>query len=375
MMHIDLFGFGPPPQMARAENFNKDISSLENSFSRRDFSEIIESSELFWLAFCKAFSQISGEDSDAFSTSLQGKKLTISGKEHIIPDVQKCVEQIRQIFVKGMLERTGFTILPVKVCDKIFIRESSEIIDLTDWLSDRNFHLYKTWFGSFVKPTMQSFCESIGATCSDVVVSQKIVDDEDFGVQSKSIKAFKVDWVSGDHFVYPIEAKVIPSRDNLKKSMHSMYENQILCDLSLVAKDGTVNVHSIPLFTYGGEMIQKMLTCNMKESLEKVVHFNEFSLNSVKAFVDFIYLGEDGLEPESVLKRNVNLCELFQMAHTYQVQTLIDCCTNLFSLFSSTKDIEKIKYLAELYENEHLKKLHEYLLLKLDPSQTGFIKI
>ena len=374
-MHVGLSGFGSLPQMAMNENFNKYVSSLENAFSRRDFSEIIESPELFWLAFCKAFSQIDGEDSDCFATSLKGKTLTISGKEHIILDLQKCVEQIRKLFARGMQERTSFTILPVKISTKIFIRDNAEFIDLTDWLNDRNFNLYETWFGSFVEPTMQSFCELIGVTCSDVVVPIRYKCVEEQGVLSEDVKAFKIDWVSGDHFVYPIEAKVIPSRNDLKKSMHSMYENQILCDLSLVAKDGAVNVHSIPLFTYGGEMIQKMLTCNMKESLEKVVYFNEFSLNSVKAFVDFMYLGEDGLEPESVLKRDVDLCELFHMAHTYQVQTLIDCCTNLFSLFSSTKDIEKIKYLAELYENEHLKKLHEYLLLKLNPSQTGFIKI
>lgn len=372
MMHIDSLGFGPPAQMAMDENFNKDIGLLENAVSRRDFGKIIESPELFWLAFCKAFSQIKGENNNALSTSLQGKILTISGKEHI---VQKFVEEIRKLFVKGHTEKSGFVVLPIKICDYYFVREKIDTIDLTDWLSDRNVKLCENWFNSYVRPTMQSFCESIGAVCSDVVVSQKIVDDEDDGVQNKDVTAFKIDWVSEDHFVYPIIAKTISQRDDLQKSMYSMYESQTLCDLSLIAKDGVVKVHSIPLFTYGGEMMQKMLTCNMKEFVEKTIHFGEFSLNSVKAFVDFIYLGEKGLEPESFLKKDVDLCELFQMAHTYQVKSLIDCCTNWFSLFSSTKDIEKIKYLADFYENEHLKNLYEYLLLKLNPNQTGFIKI
>jgi hypothetical protein len=362
-----------PSPSAKKIKFSKDISSLENAFSRKDFIKIIESPDLFWMAFCNALSQTESEDSEYFSTFVQGKTLTVAGEEYIISDVQKFLEEIRKLFVKAHTPKNSFFILPIKITSDYFVREKTDTVDLTDWLSDRVVKLYESWFISFIQPSMPILCKSIGATCSNIHISQKIITGDPFNIENKNVKAFKIDWINGEHFTYPIEPKRLSPRDDLQKSIYSMYEKHILCDLSIVAKDGIVKVHSIPLFTYGGDMIQKMLTCNMKESLEKVVSFKEFSLNSVKAFVDFMYLGENGLKPESVSKNDVDLYELFQMANTYQVQELIDCCTNLLSLFSSTEDVEKIKHLAEFYENEHLKELYENLLLKLNPS--SFIKV
>lgn len=185
----------------------------------------------------------------------------------------------------------------------------------------------------------------------------------------------KIEWSVVDHFVYLIEPKSVAQRDDLQKSMHNMYEKEILCDLNIFAKDGTVKAHSIPFFTYGGEMIQKMLTSNMKESLEKTIYFKEFSLRTVRAFIGFVYLGQKALEPEVFVAKNIDLNELFQMAQTYQNLSLIDCCTNLYSIFSKVEDIKIIKHLADIYNNEHLLKLYEALHLKINSNASGYIKV
>lgn len=56
---------------------------------------------------------------------------------------------------------------------------------------------------------------------------------------------------------------------------------------------------------------------------------------------------------------------MIKMAHQYNITQLIDCCTNLFALFfhgETKEEIENLKKLALLYNNEHLKQLVEHLL-------------
>lgn len=216
---------------------------------------------------------------------------------------------------------------------------------------------------------MDGLSKAAGATCSEKVIpNQKYNGGNALGIQSQEVRSLKIEWDPDKHLIYPIEPKAILPRDNLQNTMYSAYKNQIMCDYSLVTDDGIVKIHSVILFTYGGEVIQKILTVNMKESLEKTICFNSFSLNTVKAFVDYIYLGEKAFKPESFLEKDINLCELFEMAHIYQIQPLIDCCTNLFSLFSSLDDINQIESLADHYENAHLKALYEHLSMKLSLS-------
>lgn len=365
----------PISQMVEDENF-KDISSLESAFLKRDYEKIIKSPALFWLAFCKAFGGIESVDSKNFSISIRGKALTISGNENIITNIKKFIEEIRNLFLKGHNEKRSFVVLFIKISDDYFITEQkNDVIDLTDRFISKQAKLYGIWFEDFVQPVLENFFQSMGAIYFHGVVSQKIMADVECTVDTIDAKAFKIDWTGEKYFVYPIEAKTIPPKMDLLESMYSIYEEQRFCDLSLVAGDGVLKAHSILLSVCGSEVIQKMLTHEMKESSEMTILFNEFSLKSLKAFVDFVYLGEKGLQPKSVLEKDVDLYELFEMAHTYQFHTLIDCCTNLLSLFSSVKDKDKIYSLAKLYDNEHLRKLYEYLLFKSKPNQPEFIKI
>lgn len=350
----------PPP----IKTFEWDISAIEEACSRTDYQQIIENSDLFWLLFCKISSQIKHTDGVHFSISLEGKVLKILAQQHNLFKLQNFVEDIRQLFAKAYSEKVNFVALPIQSNYEHIIRKKSDIIDLSNW-QDNNTLIYSL-FKQFIQPCMQKICQSIGASCLDVVVTQALK----YGnrVETQEIHAFKIDWLSEYHFVPPISLTPISPREDLQQSMYSMYKKQILCDFTLKAKDGSLQVHAIPLFTYGDEMMQRMLTSSMKESIDKTILFTEFSLNTVKAFIDFIYLGEKGLEPQSFLVKEIDLDELFEMAQTYQVKSLIDCCTNLYSVFCSIEHKEKIKTLADLYENKHLQTLYEYFSIKSDPN-------
>lgn len=351
------------PEMPVNIKIYLDNAPVDSALSRKDYRAIIESSEFFWVTFCKVFCQIEktgilATDSELFKACLKGNRTTIYGRKHIVTDIKNVVEQIRKLFLKAFLQRTNLVILTINQVASVIITEYADSIKIEDTTCQIPSH----WHKSYVKPTLPVLCKLIGAAYTDVVVKTRLVCH--WVEEVKEIPAFSVDWVDDDHFVFPIPPKNVSPREDLASSFHSMYKQQILCDISLVAQDGALNCHTIPLFINGGETIQKLLTCNMKESLERVIRFDEFSIKTLMAFVDYMYKGEKGLEPRDVREKNIDLGELLQMAHTYQVQPLIDCCTNLLSLFSSPSDLAQIKQMADFYENEHLKELHRYLLSK-----------
>ncbi|MBX9743920.1 MAG: BTB/POZ domain-containing protein [Chlamydiales bacterium] len=367
--------FLPPP--ATNKNIEHDLSSLESAIATKDYGKIIEDPDLFWLAFCKASGKIERNPGDFyFSIFIREKTLIINGRKDIIFNIRQFINEMQKFFVKNLDKKSDFIILPICAGVHYRIREKINVIDIIDFtnhLFDSN--LLDAWFKSYIRPCMRHFCELIEAIYSDIVVDQKILFNKLIGVKIEQIEAFKIEWVKENHFVYPIEPVKIPPREDLQQSMYSLYRENILCDFSVIAKDGALEVHSAIFFTYGGKIIQNMLTRKMKESTEKTISFTDFSLSAVKAFVDFLYLGEKTFEPKAFLQRSVSLYELFSMAHLYQVEPLIDCCTNLISLFSDIEDLQEIEHLVNVYKNKHLEELRKHLRLKTSPEKIDLIKV
>ncbi|MFZ0565934.1 MAG: BTB/POZ domain-containing protein [Chlamydiales bacterium] len=211
--------------------------------------------------------------------------------------------------------------------------------------------------------------------CQNCLLSSALKPFVPLYEEPSDIRTSENRYVTFDHFPYPIEPKKIPQRDanGHLKAMYSRYQDQTLCDVSIFTKEGILKVHSAPLCEYGGKMVKEMIL--QQEPTEKEIRFDEFSLKCVKAFIDFVYLGEKGLEPKSVRERDVDVYELLKMAYTYQVQPLIDCCTNLISLSASVNDLEKVKSYADSYKNGHLLELSEFFQLGAGLSRAEVIKV
>ncbi|MDP1608489.1 MAG: BTB/POZ domain-containing protein [Chlamydiales bacterium] len=368
----------PLPQTTN-KNVEHDLSTLESAIAKKKYGKIIKDPDLFWLAFCKASSKIERKPYDLiFSIFIQEKTLTINGRKDVIFAIQQFIKEMQEFFIKNLDKKNNFTILPILSGTNYYISEKAKIIDIIDLTEYRCSLLPRvsiTQFENYIRPCMEAFCRSIGASCSNTPVSQKISFHSHFSAINQEIEAFEINWVKEKRFIYPIDPVKIPPRENLQQSMHSLYRENILCDFSVIAKDGALQVHSVIFFTYGGKIIQNMFTHKTKESAEKTISFTDFSLSTVKAFVDFLYLGEKAFEPEAFLERNVNLYELFTMAHLYQVEPLIDSCTNLISLFSDIEDLEEIKHLVNIYQNKHLEELYKHLTLQANGQKIELIKV
>ena len=185
-------------------NDSADISSVEEACSRRDYGQIINNPDLFWLAFCKAYNQLEGEGNrDCFDVSLSGNTLSVSGREHIIEDVKRGVESIRRFFEKGSREKKSFTILPILLANDCFLRgrsESSECIDLTDWYGIETEKIDEQWFRDYIAPCLPDLSTYLSAVCSNVEVSVSYKTGESFcDYRCKAIEAFNIDWRTLDN--------------------------------------------------------------------------------------------------------------------------------------------------------------------------------
>lgn len=355
--------FSSDLRISEYDNINKNLMLLRATLSVDDLKGVIQSSELFWLAFCKEASHLKGKIIEIFSTSISGNNLIISGKKRYIANIRKIIEVVRNLCIKN-LGMKSFTLLPIEVCGNYFLSEQADVIDLTDWIYNKRNKISRSLFEAYIRPCMQGLFKAVGVIYSERTINQSFFCLSPELVQNQPVNSMKIEWDSSIHYVYPIPPKSIPQRDDLLKSIYSMYESQMLCDFTLIAKDGSIKVHSMPFFLYGGEVMQKMLASNRKVFCE-----NKYTLKTIKSFTNFTYLGKEGLELNSVLKSGVDICELFDMAHVYQVKPLIDCCTNLFTLLCSIENIDKVEQLANHYKNEHLKELHHYLLMKQNPGK------
>jgi hypothetical protein len=82
----------------------------------------------------------------------------------------------------------------------------------------------------------------------------------------------------------------------------------------------------------------------------------ELSHQTLKAFIDYLYLGQKALMPD-----NCNPYHLLTKAYDWQLPDLIDCCTNLISLKANPQDADTISTLANRYDNDHLRRLATHL--------------
>ncbi len=342
----------------------KDLEAL----SRKDTDLIIKDSKSFWAIFCKAYSDLPNTDkgdSARFTATILDNKLTIKGNKSSIEAIKKVIEFIRKSFERDYKDKQESTFILIPDYGNYFYRRPSRD---PIHLDDQYKHYYpdsitKQLFDQSISPCMKDFSRSLGAICTRKVTIQlidRMNNWDSFGAKER-VHAFKFDWSQGLNLVFPITPLLI----NKENPLYSLYQKQKKCDLTLSAKGGeTVKVHSLVLYASAGKVMRALLDAQMKESIEKVFELKEFTLSTVKAFAEFCYLGTEGISQKSIWNNEIDLIELFKMAHLFQYKDLIDHCTNMIALFSSRLELEDIKYLSEKYDNEHLKQLHDHLAKK-----------
>lgn len=339
------------------------IQQVDELLSKRDYGTIIHDKQLFLITFLKATILSNLGENNFYKISLHDKQINLLSSKAFLKEVPEEVEIIRQHLLEGHKTKQDMYLAPIDISYRIFIKKRCDIINLTNWNSGHNKHISYFRFSDLIKPTLPKLCSLLGARCLFRPVIQQYRIDQSGGIEQENVEAIDIEWIREEHLIYSIAPQEIPSRElnSLIKSSYDMYQNSICCDLVIVIGKATIPVHSIPFYTYGGDAIKNMLTANMKEQQEKTIEITAFDEKTVRAFIDFVYLGPEGLDPTTDSCQELDVVELFKMAQVYQLEDLITHCTNLLSLFASPDQAETISELAVLYENDLLKKLSEHL--------------
>lgn len=379
MIDLDLFYSArrniSSSDIAKDVNFSKNSDKLDMCLERKDCESIIKDPDLFWLAYCKTiFPHQNKKDGWSFSVSIEDKNISFSGKDHTIEKMQEMIEEIRKFLLEGLESKKNCEILVIERLGYFYLRKESEFIDVVH----TPVGYPDGWYHNGIKAALPNLAELCGAIYTEAKKSQLVQVHSLLPAEIKSVPVIRINWQEESHLVYPIPPTFIPEQEEVGKALYCLYQKQQLCDFSLASKDNTIKVHSSLLYIYGGPVLQKLLTSDMKETVDKVVSFPEYSQNTVQAFIEFIYLGGRGFSEKVVASKNQNtinlfeLFDLFEFANTYQVKNLIDCCTNLITLVANKQDLKLIQNLADFYDNKHLKQFCDYLSHK---ENAIFIKV
>ena len=340
---------------------NIDITSLEELLGRKDYPTILKSSELFLSVYYRAMNTFHKNDS-MYSVSRQGNTIKVKW-DNSLTEIEKGVERVRVLLESQYREKKTCTILPITIAIETYLQTPSpQIIDLSNSTGEESGRISHCLYRDYILPVIPRIAEIIGAIFSATTLEQHY--NSGYQTQTCEIKGFTITFLASEHFIYPIEPVTISARDSMEKSMYDLYKDkdQPLCTLVLrTAGDSEVRMHPFPFYQYGGDALKKMIGGHFKETRDQAINFSHFSDQTVREFVEFLYLGPNALTPEVFFAKEVNLCELLDMAHTYQVPLLVDCCTNLLSLVATPDQAGDIKRIADMYENSHLQKLCEHL--------------
>ncbi|MDP1880841.1 MAG: BTB/POZ domain-containing protein [Parachlamydiaceae bacterium] len=322
---------------------------LEDCFLRNDFKKIIKNKNLFWLAFCKTDFEHQKKIKDKFSVTA----------------IQNIIEEIRIFFLKEIKTRSIIKIWMYGSSLNCFLVKPNFDIKMLDYEKMHCVFVYS----KYIQPLLNDFASLFKLDFNQFTQDFK----SEYNTHTQKILEYQFTWREKLPLIYPIPPKPIQNALPIHTSLFSLYQRKQFCDFTLKTKNHEFKVHSPILYIYGGPVIKKMLQIKTKEMVENQIYFEHFTYNTIDAFIHFIYLGGKAFS-ESYLsylkqsKRSIkHLFQLFAFAHCFQIDPLMDCCTNLISLVATKKNINKIEQFSNLYSNEHLKLLHKKLFFNQKP--------
>ncbi len=182
----------------------------------------------------------------------------------------------------------------------------------------------------------------------------------------KKVEIIIIRWKNDVNAAYQVLPRMISKPKDLKDVLYSNYLSGKNCDYQLIAENNlAIGVHSLMLQTYGEVFFEKLISTTMLESQEKKINLSDFSESTIRAFIDFIYFGGLEFQEKLISSKYIDLdiWDLLEFAHRFQISTLVDCCTNFLSRLATIDDVYSLYKAAELYDNEHLKELYNELMI------------
>jgi len=344
--------------------FYKDNGKLKCLLMQKKYFKIIQNKQLA----IELFSSLANKDEYflEYIEQVQFKKYSRTG---LTPEIERYIEQIRQIF-EGAFGGDQISVFFPVIKENVYIAEIPNINNcdrpqihlcrIKKENKNKVVGIEETVFVNILKPIFEKMAEALGATYFSRTIHDLRVRKIK-GVTSCDVKVLNVFWERKAFFEHHIQPKIIEHKNEVIEQYYLDYQNTDNCDLVLSAEGEKVLVHREIFRMAAGSVFESMLNDQFSESINSSIDFEIYSINTVKTFVEFIYLGVDGIPIETFNETGTDICQLLQMAHMYQIVPLYNHCLNILDVYSDKDDAEVINELAKFYNDRHLKDLYENL--------------
>ena len=159
-------------------------------------------------------------------------------------------------------------------------------------------------------------------------------------------------------------SKVKLSRDHVLKGLRELRDQELLCDVHLVAEGARFPAHRVVLAA-ASPYFQAMFTGGFKENQMNEIILNETSSEGLKCVLDAIYTGELSLSEE-------NVCDILSLASQLQLNEIVRHCAKYLSKNISAQTCLSFLAVAEKYDlHKAVDKCNKFIYKKLSHYITG----
>ena len=124
----------------------------------------------------------------------------------------------------------------------------------------------------------------------------------------------------------------------------------MLIDFTFVLKDGPIGAHKMILKVSGGKYFEPIFSEKFKQ--QNSVQLPEFSLEAMKQYSDYVYVGTSILQGD-----NVDLGVFYDLGQFFQNETLVQQILDIFNCQCTDKDLPFLVALNDLYPSQDLGKI------------------
>lgn len=308
-----------------------------------------------------------------YKFTFDGRKVTFTEPHHSHPPttwiIVNSIECIRKIFARYYEKKESgsfLTFSPIEINPNLIIKGKDECALKSEKVRDYEDSIFnipntqqheKNRFKQTIERHLKSFSKLLGITYKydsiEYTVAARINNDVTYLLQQDYHFTFSYPQV------YPITPLAV-THPKSQSGLETFFREGQLCKFTFHTKDGSVKAHSVVVCSVAKEFFLPLVNSGMKDAMDLDLRATDTSLQTVQAFLEYAYLSEDGLNQFIEKQETFNLAELYLFASTYQIQSLVDTCTNMLSLRFTGADLETIDQLATRGNNDHLRRLHAH---------------
>ena len=347
----------PPPDSLVPEHI---LAKTTHLLAQRKFGEIVESQQLFWAAFCKASLKVNDPANERhFSIDSDGACVPDKNSPGHTQGLLEMIHYFQQEFRNSLEKRLPVSLLVVKDHRDVLVYCRSFAQEIEEPAAVQ---LLASSYRQHIRPILPEFAASLGMTfCSS---DRAITVRSFFGNEPNKAEQIDFQWPESVR-TYPIAPVNMLEFPSLERELHALYKTKgiraplLLRGPASGLDEETLSVPFDIVWARGGEVIRKIIDDASPFKSQSEISFGHTSLQTLRDWIDFLYLGPKKFS-EAMEKENPTLNRLFYLfkfGHAYLVPGLVDCATNLISLFATPKDLSELQLFTSFYGNAHLNQL------------------